>query len=120
MIRFLFKCMLFAVLVLVAISLFAPKPRNERDPQQQEEGTTLTTLDAASAVGHTIGDLSGFCERNAQTCATGKTFLGSLGVRMRDGAKIAYEYLDSKFGAKDNTLPQGKEKPAPQLSKPPN
>ena len=59
----------------------------------------MNTVEALLAVKDTVNDLGNFCERNSDTCETGKTFLGSLGERARDGARIAYEYLDRTFGS---------------------
>lgn len=62
----------------------------------------MNTVEALLAVKDTVNDLGNFCERNSETCKTGKTFLGSLGGRARDGAKIAYDYLDRTFGAQED------------------
>ncbi|MFT4320684.1 DUF5330 domain-containing protein [Bartonella bacilliformis] len=61
----------------------------------------IITSDTAIALKETINDLGKFCERNIQTCETGKSFLGSIGEHARNGAKIAYEYLDHTFGHND-------------------
>lgn len=95
MIRFFIKSVIFLTLILVAISFFGPtSKKNTTDGQ----ATETSTLDALMAVKDTVSDMGGFCERNSETCETGKSFLGSLGERARDGAKIAYEYLDAQFG----------------------
>lgn len=67
----------------------------------------MNTVEALLAVKDTVNDLGNFCERNSDTCKTGKTFFGSLGERARDGARIAYEYLDRTFGSDkgENKLP---------------
>ena len=67
----------------------------------------MNTVEALLAVKDTVNDLGNFCERNSDTCETGKTFFGSLGERARDGARIAYEYLDRTFGSDkgENKLP---------------
>ena len=67
----------------------------------------MNTVEALLAVKNTVNDLGNFCERNSDTCETGKTFFGSLGERARDGARLAYEYLDRTFGSdrSENKIP---------------
>jgi len=103
MIRFMIKCALFVIFVLVIISLFAPRTQNS-DVQPSSspiEGTSA--VDAIIALKNTVGDLSGFCDRNEKTCETGRSFIGTLGIRMREGARITYQYL---FGAQDEAALQ--------------
>lgn len=103
MIRFFIKSLFFLTLLLVGISFFGPSRQDGSSASDQ----ATSTVDALLAVKDTVSDLGGFCDRNAETCETGKSFLGSLGERARDGAKIAYEYLDKTFGTQKNE-PQDK------------
>lgn len=98
MLRFLIKSLFFLTMFLVVISFFGSSGRNNGSHPDQY----MNTVEALIAVKDTVNDLSNFCERNSSTCETGKTFFGSLGERARDGAKIAYEYLDSTFGSSKN------------------
>lgn len=92
MIRFIFKTSLFLVAVLVVISFFAgPSSKGQNQPGN------LNTLDTLSAIRDTVSDLGNFCDRNAETCKTGKVVLNSIGERVRNGAKVTYDYLDTKF-----------------------
>ncbi|CAM1640907.1 DUF5330 domain-containing protein [Bartonella apihabitans] len=103
MIRFLIKSFCFLTLFLVVISFFGTSGKNNGSQPDQY----MNTVEALLAVKDTVNDLGNFCERNSDTCETGKTFFGSLGERARDGARIAYEYLDRTFGSDkgENKLP---------------
>ena len=46
----------------------------------------------------TIGDVTGICERKPEVCEVGGALVGSMGVRAREGARLAYEALDGQFG----------------------
>ncbi|KEG23749.1 DUF5330 domain-containing protein [Bartonella bacilliformis] len=104
MIRFFIKSVFFLLFIFVIISFFVKKPNN--DNSSSPIATNITTSDAATALKEAINDLRKFCERNIQTCETGKSFLGSIGERARNGAKTAYEYLDRTFGDNDTIQSQ--------------
>ena len=95
MIRFFIKSFCFLTLFLVIISFLGTSGKNNGSQPDQY----MNTVEALLAVKDTVNDLGNFCERNSDTCETGKTFFGSLGERARDGARIAYEYLDRTFGS---------------------
>lgn len=104
MIRFLFKSAFVLFLLLLAVAFFVPTPEN---PHSGEEG--YSSLDALLAVKSTLHDFGGFCERNPDTCTTGRAFVSSLGSKARDGAKMLYEFLDRQFSSSDTQETQGNE-----------
>lgn len=55
----------------------------------------VETFFAARAV---IDDMSGLCERRPQACEVGRSAFHTIGVRAREGARIAYGMLDEHFG----------------------
>lgn len=85
----------------MVISLFATKPNGGRSSSSATVDITIS--DVATAFTGTVNDLRAFCGRNMTICKTGKSFLNSIGEHARDGAKIAYEYLDRTFSGKDTT-----------------
>lgn len=101
MIRFFIKSFFFLTLFLVVVSFFGTSQKNNGSAPDQY----MNTVEAFLAVKDTFNDLGNFCERNSETCKTGRTFFGSLGERARDGARLAYEYLDRTFGS-DKTKPE--------------
>lgn len=57
----------------------------------QRAVSTMETVNLAQAV---VSDIGSFCSRNAQTCETGGELLSQMGLKAREGAKIAYTWLD--------------------------
>jgi len=115
-IRFLFKCIFFLVLLFVIIAFWAPKPDNNN---QDETAGSYSALDALMAMRNTVMDLGKFCERNQQTCDTGKSFISTLGLKARDGARITYEFLDTKFGNPPPASTPEPENSQPKATSPP-
>ena len=67
---------------------------------QAENGQPLVNpLQAMFAAKAAIEDVSGMCERKPEVCSVGKAAFHTIGVRARDGARIAYEALDGYGGA---------------------
>jgi hypothetical protein len=66
----------------------------------------VSALLAAQA---TVSDIGGFCSRNPTACETGGNALTAIGSRARDGARIVYEYFDTKIAdtSGDDTLVTG-------------
>lgn len=65
------------------------------NPEDLGEGqravSTGETLSAAQAM---VADLAGFCDRNPQTCGTGRELFSQFGAKAKNGARYVYEYLD--------------------------
>jgi len=101
LIRFIIKSAFWLFILLVGITLFVPMPEDGA-----EQGQSYSTMDALSAFKGALVDLGGFCERNEETCETGKAFFSSLGVRARDGAGMLYQFLDQKFTSSDEQATQ--------------
>jgi len=89
LIRFLIKTAFWLFTLLVGITLFAPLPDKEAG-----QGSSYSAMDTLSLIKGAIADLGGFCERNEETCQSGKMFFNSLGARARDGAGLLYQFLD--------------------------
>ncbi|MEO3387861.1 DUF5330 domain-containing protein [Mesorhizobium sp. CAU 1741] len=62
----------------------------------------VETFIAAQAV---IGDVAGLCERRPDACEIGKSALHTIGVRAKEGARIAYGMLDEHFGEEQVAQP---------------
>ena len=64
-----------------------------------ENGTpsvgAVETFLAARAV---VDDMSGLCERRPQACEVGRSAFQTIGLRAREGARMAYDMLDEHFG----------------------
>jgi hypothetical protein len=54
-------------------------------------------IEALIAAQETISDLSGFCERKPDACATGKAALADAGLRAGEAAKAGFDYLGTRL-----------------------
>lgn len=92
---FLLRTAFWLTLVLVLIPLGS-------DPDTTSEQTLdVDPVSAFLAAQATVSDIGGFCSRNPQACETGGDALSAIGSRARDGARIVYEFIDTKIA--DNT-----------------
>lgn len=62
------------------------------DPAGSSSG--VSPLQALFAAQEAISDAAGICERKPDVCETGKAAMQTIGVRAREGARIAMEMLD--------------------------
>lgn len=62
------------------------------DPAGSSSG--VSPLQAFFAAQEAINDAAGICERKPDVCETGKAAMQTIGVRAREGARIAMEMLD--------------------------
>lgn len=83
---FLIKVTFWLGLVLVLI------PYNDGSA-----GENVGPLQVLHTAGEVARDFSGLCERKPDTCQSGKAILRTIGVRAREGARIAYEALDKNL-----------------------
>ena len=72
-----------------------------------ENNDTVSPVQALFAAREAVGDIAGMCERKPEVCATGKSALHTIGVRAREGARIAYEVLDEQLDEPDPTIQTG-------------
>ena len=80
-------------LVLIALPLFNPESSD-----RLAEGPKFETAGSMSAAWALYDDVTSICEREPQVCEVGSHTIGVLGARAKEGARIAYQYLDDKFG----------------------
>lgn len=90
---FLIKAAFWFSLVLVLLPIFSTEStsRLEGDPRVQFS-------DAFSAVTGTYEYVSDLCREKPDVCLKGAETFTALGYRAREGARVAYEFLDNKFG----------------------
>ena len=76
------------------------------NPQDLSEGqrpvTTFETLGAAQAL---VSDLAGFCERNADACATGREVFSQFGTKARTGLRHVSAWIGSESEATASATP---------------
>jgi|SRR5690606_22412398 len=94
---FLIKSAFWLSLVLLVI------PFGGSTEGEEAIGPVETFL-AARAV---VGDMASLCERRPDACEVGRAALTTIGVRAREGARIAYGVLDEHFGEAGQPLHTG-------------
>jgi hypothetical protein len=88
---FLIKGSFWFGLVLVALSVFSTESfDNAGHPQ-------LQLSDAFTAASGAYDYMTGMCSEKPEVCTKGGETLTALGYRAREGARVAYELLDSQF-----------------------
>ena len=76
---------------ICVVILFMP---TEKDSAPGGIGeVNVSAIEALVAARETVGDLSGFCERNPSTCETGSAALHVFGQKARHGAQMVYGYI---------------------------
>lgn len=80
---FLIKSAFWLSLVLLVI------PFGDREGE-----TTVGAVEAFLAARAVVNDMAGLCERRPEACEVGRAAMHTIGVRAREGARIAYGVLD--------------------------
>lgn len=66
--------------------------------QPQSKAPVIGAVDAVSAAGAAVSDMSHFCKRQPDACEVGTQTAAILGQRAQAGAKMIYEFLSEKMG----------------------
>jgi len=93
---FLFKATFMLAIVIALIPV-----RQSDLPDGQRAVSTMETVGLAQSV---MQDIGSFCERNEDTCTTGKVLLSQMGSKAREGARITYTWLDERYGSNASQL----------------
>lgn len=72
-----------------------------------DNGSSVSPVEALFAAREAVGDIAGMCERKPEVCETGKSALHTIGVRAREGARLAYEVLDEQLEEPDQSIQTG-------------
>lgn len=91
--RFLFRLAFWLVLAALVVPFGDGGHVKRADP--------IGPMQAFDAAREAIDDVAGLCQRKPAVCAAGQQVLQAIGQHARDGARIAYETLDRKFGEAD-------------------
>lgn len=81
-------------MVLVTIPFFDAGTR-----ERLADAPPVAVGDSVTAAFTALEDIRGICARNPGVCETGSETVAALGMRAREGARIAYEFLDDRFAA---------------------
>ncbi|OWV74857.1 hypothetical protein ATY76_26205 [Rhizobium sp. R339] len=89
---FLIKGSFWFGLVLVLLSVFSTEGSDKH-----ANGPQLQLSDAFTAASGAYDYLTGMCSEKPEVCVKGAETFTALGYRAREGARVAYELLDSQF-----------------------
>ena len=89
---FLIKGTFWFSLVLVLLPFL-----NAESSATLEKGPTVQLGDTFSAASEAIGYVTAICLEKPDVCEKGSETFVALGHRAREGAKIAYQFLDTQF-----------------------
>ena len=64
---------------------------------------TIGPFEAFAAARGAIGDISGMCERKPEVCVIGKSAIHTIGVRAREGARMAMAAIEEPDTAETDT-----------------
>lgn len=96
---FMIKGAFWFSLVLVALPVLSPHSREALDGAPPVE-----VADSVAAAIAAFEDIKQICVRKPDVCETGGKTFAALGVRAKEGARVAYEFLDAKFAGDDAEL----------------
>ncbi|MDO1581501.1 DUF5330 domain-containing protein [Rhizobium oryzicola] len=112
---FLIKGSVFFAMVLVVLSYFSsqptPAPAGTKD---------LQVSDAISAATEAYGYIASICKQKPDVCEKGGEAFTALSYRAREGARVAFEFLDNQLagdkadGKVDNKAKLADANPAPR------
>ena len=68
---------------------------------------TVGAVQAFLAARAVVDDMANLCERRPDACEAGRAAMHTIGVRAREGARIAYGMLDEHFGDGSEPLHTG-------------
>lgn len=88
---FLIKGSFWFGLVLVLLSFFSGESPTDSQPKLQFSDAFVAATGAYDYV-------TGMCGEKPEVCVKGAEAMAALGHRAREGARVAYELLDSRFG----------------------
>ncbi len=97
----------FSVVLCLVLLILPIEPEGYRSTVDR-----VGPVQAAYAVREAWRDTSGLCERRPDVCETGKAAIAMIGVRAREGARMAYEYLDDIVEPQLDEKATGSVKPA--------
>ena len=75
--------------------------------EPEGDAESVSPVQAFFAAREAFADVVGLCERKPDVCETGKAAFHTIGVRAREGARIAYQMLDESQGEPDTAAKTG-------------
>ena len=82
---FIIRCAFWLSLVLLIIPIGGAGGSNEN---------AVSPIQALFAAREAVGDIAGICERKPDVCNVGRAAMHTIGVRAKESARIAMDYLE--------------------------
>jgi hypothetical protein len=80
--------------------------------QPSKDAPQVSAVEAVTAAGAAVSDMSGFCERQAEACVVGAQTAVAIGQRAQAGAKMVYEFISEQMSkGETGSVPESKSKP---------
>ena len=95
---FLIKGSFWFALVLIALPLVGTGSQEALD-----DAPPLEVGQSVAAAVEAFDDIRQICVRKPDICETGSETFAALGLRAKEGARIAYKFLDDKFAGDATT-----------------
>ena len=95
---FLIRTVFWFSMVLIMLPIFDQDATNRL---QNEKGVELT--DALGAAAGALSYVGSMCSEKPDVCVKGAETFSTLGSRAREGARVAYTYLDTQFADDQQT-----------------
>lgn len=105
---FLIKTSMVFTMGLVVLSYFSSAPEVPSDSQASQ----LQLSQAISAATDAYGYVSALCTEKPEVCEKGSEALTALAIRAKEGARVAYQILDTQLAAQDGAKPGPNTSPA--------
>lgn len=88
--------LLRAAFWLTVVALLLPSGHSSTATTPQ-----VNAVDAVSAAGAAVSDMSQFCTRQPNACVVGSQAAAAVGQKAQAGAKMLYELITDKLGSND-------------------
>jgi hypothetical protein len=82
---------------LAVVIMLIPVDDQTAAEQSTAHVQPVAAVEAASAAQATLRDVGGFCSRNPTACDIGGRIGTTFLLKARSGARLAYDFLDSKL-----------------------
>lgn len=96
---FLIRTAFWFSMVLVMLPIF---DNEASDRLKNEKGIEIT--DALGAAAGALSYVGSMCSEKPDVCVRGAETFSTLGSRAREGARVAYSYLDTQFSDQDKAV----------------
>ncbi len=96
---FLIKGSFWFAAVLVVLSYFSSRP-----VEDSHQVSALQVTDAFAAATEAYQYVSAICAEKPEVCEKGAETFSALGIRAKEGARVAFELLDKQFGQTETAV----------------